>query len=84
MLQNSSICTGFRLFQNSNVLTTLENIANVVANLYIYCCAFAGDSYRESKPGNEKPKSEVSGQVMLYQKNCHHSDYGKHVTRDSI
>ena len=25
------------------------------------CCAFAGDSYQESKPGNEKPKSEVSG-----------------------
>ena len=32
MLQNLSICTGFRLFRNSNVLTALENIANVVAN----------------------------------------------------
>ena len=55
------MCTGFRLFRNSNVLTALENIANVVTTLYIYCCVFAGDSYRESKPGNEKPKSEVSG-----------------------
>ena len=24
------------------------------------CCAFAGDSYQESKPGNKKRKSEVS------------------------
>ena len=55
------MCTGFRLFRNSNVLTALENIANVVANQYISCCAFAGDTYRESKPGNEKPKREVSG-----------------------
>ena len=61
MLQNLSICTGFRSFRNSNVLTALENIANVVTTLYIYYCVFAGDSYRESKPGNEKPKSEVSG-----------------------
>ena len=61
MLQNLSMCTGFRLFRNSNVLTALENIANVVANQYISCCAFAGDTYRESKPGNEKPKREVSG-----------------------
>ena len=25
------------------------------------CCAFAGDGYQESKPGNGKRKSEVSG-----------------------
>ena len=25
------------------------------------CCAFAGDSFQESKPGSEKPKREVSG-----------------------
>ena len=25
------------------------------------CCAFARDSYQESKPGNEKRKSEASG-----------------------
>ena len=29
------------------------------------CCAFAGDSYQESKPGNEKRKSEVSGNYRL-------------------
>ena len=29
--------------------------------IFIYC-AFAGDSYQESKPGNEKPKSEVRKQ----------------------
>ena len=42
------------------------------------CCAFAGDSYESSKPGNEKPKSEVP------RKKGEHSDYGKHVARDSI
>ena len=29
------------------------------------CCAFAGDSYQESKPGKEKHKSEVSGSYMF-------------------
>ena len=30
------------------------------------CCAFAGDSYKESKPGNEKRKSdEVSGSYRV-------------------
>ena len=29
------------------------------------CCAFAGDSYQESKPGNERLKSKVSEVVIL-------------------
>ena len=29
------------------------------------CFAFAGDSYQESKPGNEKRKSEVSGSYRV-------------------
>ena len=29
------------------------------------CCVFAGDSYQESKPGNEKRKSEVSGSYRV-------------------
>ena len=29
------------------------------------CCAFAGDSYQESKPGNEKRKSEVGGSYRV-------------------
>ena len=52
------------------------------------CCAFAGDSYQESKPGKEKHKSEVSGSYAYFylpsQKECQHSDYGKHVARYSI
>ena len=32
--------------------------------IFIYC-AFAGDSYQECKPGNEKPKSEVSGRYVI-------------------
>ena len=29
------------------------------------CCAFAGDSYQKSKPGNEKRKSELSGSYRV-------------------
>ena len=29
------------------------------------CCAFAGDSYQESKPGNEKHKSEVNSSYRV-------------------
>ena len=37
------------------------------------CYAFAGDSYQESNPGNEKLKSEVSGsyRVTKHRKNRH-------------
>ena len=61
MSSNLSICTGFRLFRNSNLLTTHEHVANskIVAYLYIYLFAFVGDSYEEPKAANEKPKSEV-------------------------
>ena len=33
------------------------------------CCAFAGDSYPESKPGKEKHKSKVSGSYVYARKN---------------
>ena len=29
------------------------------------CCAFAGDSYQESKPGKEKHKSEVRSRYLF-------------------
>ena len=37
------------------------------------CCVFAGDSYKESKPGNEKRKSEASGsyRVTKHRRNRH-------------
>ena len=37
MAQNSSFCTGFPLFRNSNLLTAHEHVVNsyIVANLYI-------------------------------------------------
>ena len=31
----------------------------------LICCAFAGDSNQESKPGNEKRKSELSGSYRV-------------------
>ena len=42
MSSNLSICTGFRLFRNSNLLTAHEHVANskIVAYLYIYLFAF--------------------------------------------
>ena len=84
MPPNLSMFTEFGLFRNSNFVTTY--VANYI---YIFiCCAFAGDSYQESKPGKEKHKSEVSGSYVYFylssQKQCQHSDYGKHVARYSI
>ena len=39
------------------------------------CCAFAGDSYQESKPGNEKRKSVVSSsyRVIKHRSELSHS-----------
>ena len=39
------------------------------------CCAFTGDSYQKSKPGNEKRKSEVSSSyhVIKYRRKPSHS-----------
>ena len=39
------------------------------------CCVFAGDSYQESKPGNEKRKSEVSSSyhVIKHRRKPSHS-----------
>ena len=57
--------TEFGLFRNSNFVTAYEHVANSYIDAYIYiyifiCCAFAGNSYQESKPGKEKHKSEVA------------------------
>ena len=62
MPPNLSMSTGFCLFPNSNFLTTHEHVANsyIDAFMYIHLLCFAEDSYQESKPGNEKRKSEVS------------------------
>ena len=54
MSSNLSICTDFRLFRKSNLLIVILSLTCI-----FICCASAGDSYEESKPGNDKPKSEV-------------------------
>ena len=60
---NLSMSTGFGLFQKGNLLTAHEHLANT---LYVdVCCTFAGDSYQESKPGNELRKSEASGSYRV-------------------
>ena len=61
----------------------------ILTLIYIFIrCAFAGDSYQESKPRKEKHKSEVSGSYVYFYlsqpEKCQHSDYGKHVARYSI
>ena len=39
----------------------------ILTLIYIFIrCAFAGDSYQESKPGKEKHKSEVSGSYVYF------------------
>ena len=47
--------------------TAHEHVANSYfdAYMYIHFFAFAVDSYQESKPGNEKRKSEVSGSYRV-------------------
>ena len=65
MPRNLSTFTEFGLFRNSNFVTAYEHVANSYIDTYIYiyifiCCAFAGNSYQESKPGKEKHKSEVA------------------------
>ena len=58
------------LLRNSNLLTEqLMNMLRIVIltlTCIFICCAFAGDSYQESKPGNEKHKSKVSGSCIYF------------------
>ena len=68
MLPNLSMSTGFGLFRNSNLLTAHEHVARIVILTLIcifICCAFARESYQESKPGVEKRKSEVSSSYRV-------------------
>ena len=47
----------------------LMNMLRIVILTLIYIfirCAFAGDSYQESKPRKEKHKSEVSGSYVYF------------------
>ena len=69
-----SMSTGFGLFRKDNLLTAHEHLANSYIDACIsICCAFAGDSYQESKPGNELRKSEASGsyRVTKHRRNRH-------------
>ena len=66
--------TGFGLFRKGNLLTAHEHLAKSYIDACIsICCAFAGDSYQESKPGNELRKSEASGsyRVTKHRRNRH-------------
>ena len=75
MPPNLSMSTRFGLFRKSNLLTAHEHVANsyIDAYMYIHFFAFAVDSYQESKPGNEKRKSEASGsyRVTKHRRNRH-------------
>ena len=59
--------TGFGLFRNGNFLPAYRHVANsyIDAYMYIHLLCLSGDSYQESKPGNEKRKSEVSGSHVI-------------------
>ena len=55
-------------FQIATFLQLMNMLRIVILTLLciFVCCAFAGDSYEESKPGNEKRKSdEVSGSYRV-------------------
>ena len=76
MPPNLSMSTGFGLFRKNNLLTAHEHVANsyIDAYMYIHFFAFTGDSTdQESKPGNEKRKSEASGsyRVTKHRRNRH-------------
>ena len=75
MPPNLSMSTVFGLFWKSNLPRAHEHVANsyIDAYMYIHFFAVAGDSYQESKPGNEKRKSEASGsyRVTKHRRNRH-------------
>ena len=62
MPPNLSMFTEFGLFRYQFSLQLMNMLRIVILTLIciFICCAFAGDSYQESKPGKEKHKSEVS------------------------
>ena len=66
----SLMFTEFGLFRNSNFVTAyVMNMLQIVILTFIcifICCAFAGDSYQESKAGKEKHKSEVGGSYVYF------------------
>ena len=70
-----SMSTGFDVFRKSNLLTADEHDADsyIDAYVYVHFYSFAGDSYQESKPGNEKRKSEANGsyRVTKHRRNRH-------------
>ena len=67
MSPNLSMSTGFGLFRNSNFLASHERVVNsyISVFMYIHLLCFTEDSYQESKPGNEKRKSQVSGSYCV-------------------
>ena len=77
MPPNLSMSTGLGLYRNSNFLTSHERVVNsyISVFVYIHLLCFAEDSYQESKPGNEKRQSQVSGsyRVTKHRKKPSHS-----------
>ena len=67
MPPNVSMSTGLGLYRNSNFLTSHERVVNsyISVFMYIHLFCFAEDSYQESKPGNEKRQSQVSGSYRV-------------------
>ena len=54
-------------FERATCLQLMNMLRIVILTLICISirCAFAGDSYQESKPGNEKRKSEASGSYRV-------------------
>ena len=68
MPPNLSMTTGFGLSRKSNLLTALMNMLRIIIltlKCISICCAFAGDSYQESRPGNEKRKNGASSSYRV-------------------
>ena len=63
MPPNLSMSTGF-CFCFLLLMNMLRIVVLTLLCIFI-CFAFAEDSYQESKPGNEKRKSEVSGSYRV-------------------
>ena len=67
MPPNLAMSTGFGYFERTTCLQLMNMLRIVMLTLICIsiCCAFAGDSYQESKPGNELRKSEASGRYHV-------------------
>ena len=55
----------FEIATSLHLMNMLRIVILTLISIFIGC-AFAGDSYQETKPGKEKHKSEVSGSYVYF------------------